>query len=156
MCDSLRTALSTSIHSKVYCINLLRPYHTFLNSLLFYFIIHSTVILIASVTAYEGNKTLLDHSSSKGAIVSFTRSLALNLIEKGIRVNAVAPGPIWTPLIPASYGKKKVSSFGSNTPMKRLGQPFEIAPTYVYLALEDSNYVTGQVLHVNGGIMVSS
>ena len=116
----------------------------------------SSIINTTSVTAYEGNKTLLDYSSSKGAIVSFTRSLALNLIEKGIRVNGVAPGPIWTPLIPASYGEKKVSSFGSNTPMKRPGQPFELAPTYVYLASEDSNYVTGQTLHVNGGIMVSS
>ncbi|WP_303864244.1 SDR family oxidoreductase [Alkalibaculum bacchi] len=116
----------------------------------------SSIINTASVTAYEGNKTLLDYSSSKGAVVSFTRSLALNLVEKEIRVNAVAPGPIWTPLIPASYDEKKVSSFGINTPMKRPGQPFELAPTYVYLASEDSNYVTGQVLHVNGGIMVSS
>jgi len=116
----------------------------------------SRIINTASVTAYEGNKTLLDYSSSKGAIVSFTRSLAFNLVEKEIRVNAVAPGPIWTPLIPASYGEKKVSSFGINTPMKRPGQPFELAPAYVYLASEDSNYVTGQVLHVNGGIMVSS
>lgn len=116
----------------------------------------SSIINTASVTAYAGEKTLIDYSSTKGAIVSFTRSLSLNLVEQGIRVNAVAPGPIWTPLIVSSYSAERVSTFGTDTPMKRAGQPFELAPTYVYLASDDSSYVTGQVLHVNGGTMVES
>lgn len=116
----------------------------------------SVIINTASVTAYEGEKTLIDYSSTKGAIVSFTRSLSLNLVDQGIRVNAVAPGPIWTPLIVSSYSAERVSEFGTDTPMKRAGQPFELAPTYVYLASDDSGYVTGQVLHVNGGTMVES
>ncbi|MFC7392030.1 SDR family oxidoreductase [Scopulibacillus cellulosilyticus] len=115
-----------------------------------------TIINTTSVTAYEGEKNLIDYSSTKGAIVSFTRSLALSLVEKGIRVNAVAPGPIWTPLIPSSFSAEHVKTFGYNTPMKRAGQPFELAPTYVNLASDDSAYVSGQVLHVNGGTMVSS
>lgn len=116
----------------------------------------STIINTASVTAYEGNKDLIDYSATKGAIVTFTRSLALSLVDKGIRVNAVAPGPIWTPLIVASFDPTKISTFGSNTPMKMPGEPYELAPAYVYLASEDSSYVTGQVIHVNGGTMVSS
>lgn len=116
----------------------------------------SAIINTASITAYEGDKTLIDYSSTKGAIVAFTRSLSLSIIEKGIRVNAVAPGPIWTPLIPSSFSAERVSTFGYETPMKRAGQPFELAPTYVYLASDDSSYVSGQVLHVNGGVMVSS
>lgn len=116
----------------------------------------STIINTASVTAYEGNKDLIDYSATKGAIVTFTRSLALSLIDKGIRVNAVAPGPIWTPLIVSSFDGSKISTFGSNTPMKVPGEPYELAPAYVYLASEDSSYVTGQVIHVNGGTMVSS
>lgn len=116
----------------------------------------STIINTASVTAYEGNKELIDYSASKGAIVTFTRSLSLSLVDKGIRVNAVAPGPIWTPLIVASFDASKISTFGSNTPMKVPGEPYELAPAYVYLASEDSSYVTGQVIHVNGGTMVSS
>lgn len=116
----------------------------------------STIINTASVTAYEGNKDLIDYSATKGAIVTFTRSLALSLVDKGIRVNAVAPGPIWTPLIVASFDESKISTFGSNTPMKVPGEPYELAPAYVYLASEDSSYVTGQVIHVNGGTMVSS
>lgn len=115
-----------------------------------------TIINTASVTAYQGEKTLIDYSSTKGAIVSFTRSLSLNLVGQGIRVNAVAPGPIWTPLIVSSFSAERVSEFGTETPMKRAGQPFELAPTYVYLASDDSGYVTGQVLHVNGGTMVES
>lgn len=117
-----------------------------------------TIINTTSVTAYRGSKNLLDYSSTKGAIVSFTRSLALNdeVIGKGIRVNAVAPGPIWTPLNPASEGmdSEKVKHFGEDTPIGRVGQPYELAPAYVYLACEDSSYMTGQVLHINGGEIV--
>lgn len=116
----------------------------------------STIINTTSVTAYEGNEVLIDYSATKGAIVAFTRSLSLSLVGKGIRVNAVAPGPIWTPLIVASFDESNVSSFGSNTPMKMPGEPYELAPAYVYLASEDSSYVSGQVIHVNGGTMVSS
>ncbi|RAL23453.1 SDR family oxidoreductase [Thermoflavimicrobium daqui] len=116
----------------------------------------SAIINTTSVTAYRGEKTLIDYSATKGAIVSFTRSLSLSLIEQGIRVNGVAPGPIWTPLIPSSFSASRVKRFGTETPMKRAGQPFELAPTYVYLASEDSAYVTGQILHVNGGEMVES
>lgn len=116
----------------------------------------SSIINTASVTAYEGNKKLIDYSATKGAIVAFTRSLSLSLEKQQIRVNAVAPGPIWTPLIPATFSEKEVMKFGLDTPMKRAGQPFELAPAYVYLASEDSSYVSGQVIHVNGGTMVSS
>jgi NAD(P)-dependent dehydrogenase (short-subunit alcohol dehydrogenase family) len=116
----------------------------------------SSIINTTSITAYDGHKKLIDYSSTKGAIVTFTRSLSLSLIKKGIRVNAVAPGPIWTPLIPASFPAKDVMRFGTDTPMKRAGQPFELAPTYVYLAADDSRYVSGQVLHVNGGHIVES
>ena len=116
----------------------------------------SSIISTASVTAYEGAPLLVDYSSTKGAVVSFTRSLSLQLVDQGIRVNAVAPGPIWTPLIVSSYGAEYVKTFGTDTPMKRAGQPFELAPTYVYLASDDSSYVTGQVLHVNGGKMTET
>ena len=116
-----------------------------------------TVINSTSVTAYKGNPSLLDYSSTKGAIVSFTRSLAQNteFLDKHIRVNAVAPGPIWTPLIPATTGTTDKEEFGASVPMKRAGEAFELAPTYVYLASSDSSYVTGQVLHVNGGSVVN-
>ncbi|MDQ0268781.1 SDR family oxidoreductase [Cytobacillus purgationiresistens] len=110
-----------------------------------------SIINTASVTAYGGHKELIDYSSTKGAIVSFTRSLALSLADKGIRVNAVAPGPIWTPLIPSTFSADQVAQFGKDVPLNRAGQPFELAPTYVYLASTDSSYVSGQVLHVNGG-----
>ncbi len=116
----------------------------------------SAIINTASVTAYKGEKTLLDYSATKGAIVSFTRSLAENLIEQNIRVNAVAPGPIWTPLIVSSFPPDRVKAFGTTVPIKRAAQPFEVAPAYVYLASDDSRYVTGQVLHVNGGTAVES
>ncbi|QGU94848.1 glucose 1-dehydrogenase [Clostridium bovifaecis] len=115
-----------------------------------------TIINTSSVTAYEGHETLLDYSSTKGAVTSLTRSLALNLSKEEIRVNAVAPGPIWTPLIPSSFSKEEVAKFGTSTPLGRAGQPCELAPTYVYLACEDSSYVTGQVIHVNGGKSTSS
>jgi NAD(P)-dependent dehydrogenase (short-subunit alcohol dehydrogenase family) len=116
----------------------------------------SSIINTTSVTAYRGEKTLIDYSSTKGAIVSFTRSLSLSLIEQGIRVNGIAPGPIWTPLIPATFSAERVKTFGGETPMKRAGQPFELAPAYVFLASDDSAYMSGQVLHVNGGEMVES
>jgi NAD(P)-dependent dehydrogenase (short-subunit alcohol dehydrogenase family) len=116
----------------------------------------SAIISTASVTAYAGFPLLIDYSSSKGAIVSFTRSLSLELVNYGIRVNAVAPGPIWSPLTVSSFSAEYVKTFGVDTPMRRAGQPFELAPTYVYLASDDSGYVTGQVLHVNGGIMTET
>lgn len=111
----------------------------------------SVVINTGSVTSFRGNKTLIDYASTKGAIESFTYSLAQNLVERGIRVNGVAPGPIWTPLITSSMDEKKQKEFGRNTPMKRPGQPSEVAPAFVYLACDDSSYVTGQFIHVNGG-----
>jgi NAD(P)-dependent dehydrogenase (short-subunit alcohol dehydrogenase family) len=114
-----------------------------------------SIINTASITAYRGSGHLLDYSSTKGAIVSFTRSLSQNLAEKGIRVNAVAPGPIWTPLIPASFDKEHVKEFGQNMPMKRAGQPSEVGPAYVFLASEDASYITGQVIHPNGGWVVN-
>jgi len=110
------------------------------------------IINTSSVTAYRGSEHLLDYSSTKGAIVSFTRSLSKNLASKGIRVNAVAPGPIWTPLIPATFDD--VTDFGQDTPMGRAGQPSEVGPAYVFLASEDASYITGQVIHINGGEVV--
>ncbi|RAM49449.1 MAG: NAD(P)-dependent oxidoreductase [Hapalosiphonaceae cyanobacterium JJU2] len=115
----------------------------------------SNIINTTSVTAYKGSQELLDYSSTKGAIVAFTRSLSQNLVEKGIRVNAVAPGPIWTPLIPATFPEEKVANFGKQVPMQRAGQPEEIAPSYVFLASDDASYITGQVLHPNGGTVVN-
>jgi NAD(P)-dependent dehydrogenase (short-subunit alcohol dehydrogenase family) len=116
----------------------------------------STIINTTSAAAYVGNDLLIDYSSTKGALVSFTRAMAHSLVSKGIRVNAVAPGPIWTPLQPATWPADYIETFGSNTPMKRAGQPVELAPTYVYLACDDSSYVTGQVLHVDGGRSMQS
>lgn len=116
----------------------------------------STIINTASVTAYEGNEQLIDYSATKGAIVSFTRSLAKSLVKKGIRVNGVAPGPIWTPLIPSTFSAKQVENFGTDTPMGRPGQPEELAPVYVLLASNDSSYMTGQIIHINGGQFISS
>jgi NAD(P)-dependent dehydrogenase (short-subunit alcohol dehydrogenase family) len=111
----------------------------------------SSIINTTSVTAYRGNPSLIDYSSTKGAILSFTRALATNLAKREIRVNAVAPGPIWTPLIPASFSAEKVESFGTEQPLGRPGQPEEVAPCYVFLASSDSSYISGQTLHPNGG-----
>jgi NAD(P)-dependent dehydrogenase (short-subunit alcohol dehydrogenase family) len=116
----------------------------------------STIINTTSVTAYKGHPTLLDYSSTKGAIVSFTRTLSQMLADRGIRVNAVAPGPIWTPLIPSTFPKDEVKEFGKNTALGRPGQPEELAMTYVFLASDDSSYITGQTIHVNGGTIVNS
>ena len=116
----------------------------------------STIINTASVTAYKGNPALMDYSSTKGAIIAFTRSLSQSLAEKKIRVNAVAPGPVWTPLIPASFPAEKVAKFGKDIPMGRPAQPVEISPCYVFLASKESIFLTGQVLHPNGGTVVNS
>jgi NAD(P)-dependent dehydrogenase (short-subunit alcohol dehydrogenase family) len=115
----------------------------------------ASIINTASVTAYRGSAQLIDYAASKGAIVSFTRSLSANLAKKGIRVNGVAPGPVWTPLIPASFKANKVAKFGSDVPLARAGEPYEVAPSYVFLASSDSSYMTGQFLHPNGGEIIN-
>ncbi len=115
----------------------------------------SSIVNTTSVTAYKGSPQLLDYSSTKGAIVAFTRSLSQALVEQGIRVNAVAPGPIWTPLIPSTFPEEKVASFGADVPMKRAGQPEEVANCFLFLASDDSSYIAGQVLHPNGGTVVN-
>lgn len=116
----------------------------------------SSIINTTSINAYKGNDTLLSYSTTKGAILAFTRSLAQSLLEQGIRVNAVAPGPIWTPFIVDSMEPEKVKSFGDRVPMKRPGQPVEVATSYVFLASEDASYFAGQVLHPNGGVVVNA
>ena len=115
---------------------------------------NSSIINTTSITAFDGKKNLIDYSSTKGAITVFTKSLALSLADQKIRVNAVAPGPIWTPLIPSSFTEKEVEIFGTETPLKRAGEPFELSPAYLYLASDLSRYVTGQIIHVNGGTIV--
>ena len=115
---------------------------------------NSSIINTTSVTAFDGKKNLIDYSATKGAITVFTKSLALSLADQKIRVNAVAPGPIWTPLIPSSFNRQEVEIFGTETPLKRAGQPFEVAPAYLYLASDDARYVTGQIIHVNGGTII--
>ncbi len=115
----------------------------------------AAIINTASVTAYKGKDTLIDYSASKGAVVAFTRSLSESLVGQGIRVNGVAPGPTWTPLIPSAYSAQEVSTFGSTTPMKRAAQPVELAPAYLFLACDGNPYMSGQILHVNGGTIVN-
>jgi NAD(P)-dependent dehydrogenase (short-subunit alcohol dehydrogenase family) len=115
----------------------------------------SCIINSSSVTAYRGSGSLIDYASTKGAIVAFTRSLSSNLAKKGIRVNGVAPGPVWTPLIPSSFKAKKVAQHGSDTPLQRAGEPVEIAPCYLFLASSDASYMTGQFLHPNGGEIIN-
>jgi NAD(P)-dependent dehydrogenase (short-subunit alcohol dehydrogenase family) len=116
----------------------------------------SCIINAASLTAYEGNEQLMDYSATKGAIVAFTRSLSKSLHNRGIRVNGVVPGSIWTPLIPASFPAEQVANWGAKNPMKRAGQPCEIAPSYVFLASDDSSYISGQFIHATGGVIVNS
>ena len=115
----------------------------------------SCIINTTSVTAYKGSPQLLDYSATKGAIVAFTRSLSQSLVTRGVRVNGVAPGPIWTPLIPATFPPEKVATFGADVPMQRSGQPEEVAPCYVFLASDDSSYMAGQILHPNGGEVIN-
>ncbi len=115
---------------------------------------NASIINTTSITAFNGKINLIDYSASKGAVTVFTKSLALSLASKKIRVNAVSPGPIWTPLTPASFSAEEVERFGLDTALKRAGQPFEVAPAYLYLASDDSRYVTGQIIHVNGGSIV--
>ncbi|MGN8054912.1 SDR family oxidoreductase [Pedobacter sp. 22163] len=130
-------------------------YFYFAHEVLEYFQAGDTIINTTSVTAYRSSPNLIDYSSTKGAITSFTRSLATNLAKAGIRVNAVAPGPVWTPLIVSTFDEEKIKSFGSETAMERAGQPSELGPSYVFLASDDASFITGQVIHVNGGEVVN-
>lgn len=116
----------------------------------------SVIINTSSVTAYRGSPHLIDYAATKGAIVAFTRSLSANLVKKGIRVNGVAPGPIWTPLIVSSFKPDRVASHGSDVPMERAGEPAEVAPSFLFLASDDSTYMTGQFLHPNGGEILNT
>jgi len=151
--DSLEN-ISTKELLKTFATNIL-SYFWISKAALPYMKSGSSIINSSSVTAYRGSGGLIDYASTKGAIVSFTRSLSANLAKKGIRVNGVAPGPIWTPLIPSSFNAKKVATHGSDVPMQRAGEPAEIAPSYLFLACSDSSYMTGQFLHPNGGEIVN-
>lgn len=142
--EQLKNTFETNIFSMFYLTKAVLPHLE----------VNSSIINTSSVTAFEGNKTLIDYSCTKGAITVFTKSLALSLADSKIRINAVAPGPVWTPIIPATSTPEKIETFGADVTLKRAGQPFEVAPAYLYLASDDSRYVTGQVIHVNGGTMV--
>lgn len=144
--DLMRKTYETNIFSFYY---ITKPALRFMKE-------NDSIINTSSVTAYRGSEHFLDYAATNGAIVSFTRSLAKNLAERKIRVNAVAPGPIWTPLIPSTFDEERVKSFGKDTPMGRAGQPCEVATSYVFLASEDGSYMTGQVLHPNGGSTMAS
>ena len=142
--SQLKDTFETNVFSFFYLTKAVLPYLE----------VNSSIINTTSITAFEGKKNLIDYSATKGAITVFTKSLALSLADSKIRVNAVAPGPIWTPLIPSSFKDSEVEIFGTDVPLKRAGQPFELAPAYLYLASDDSRYVTGQIIHVNGGSIV--
>ena len=142
--NQLRDTFETNIFTFFYLTKAVLPYLE----------ANSSIINTASITAFGGKKNLIDYSASKGAIMTFTKSLSLSLADQKIRVNAVAPGPVWTPLIPSSFSGQEVEVFGTEVPLKRAGQPFELAPAYLYLASDDSRYVTGQIIHVNGGTIV--
>ncbi|MHB0774953.1 SDR family oxidoreductase [Halomonas sp. WWR20] len=144
--DQLKRTFQTNIFSHFYMVKAALPH---MNE-------GDSIIATSSVNAFKGNNSLIDYSSTKGAIQGLVRSLAMSLAEKNIRVNAVAPGPVWTPLIPASFPDEKVESFGGQVPMNRAGQPSEMGPAYVYLASEESSYMTGQTLHLNGGVILNT
>lgn len=142
--NQLRDTFETNIFTFFYLTKAVLPYLE----------ANSSIINTASITAFGGKKNLIDYSATKGAIMTFTKSLSLSLADQKIKVNAVAPGPVWTPLIPSSFSGQEVEVFGTEVPLKRAGQPFELAPAYLYLASDDSRYVTGQIIHVNGGTIV--
>jgi NAD(P)-dependent dehydrogenase (short-subunit alcohol dehydrogenase family) len=143
--DQLHHTFESNIYSMFYMTKAMLPH---LQS-------GSSIINTASITAFEGKPTLIDYSSTKGAVVSFTRSMALSLVGQDIRVNAVAPGPVWTPLIVSSFSPEEVQTFGSTSPMQRAAQPFELAPMYVFLACDDASNITGQIFHVNSGTVIN-